>query len=136
MKIAFLVGNVGSKPVIKTSNGTTFSNFSVAVNDRGKDGERVTEWYRIVAFGALAETLANVDTGDELVIDGTFRQVSYTGKDKVEHCDIEIRARNIQFARRKDRSRSAGSTTAAGAPTDPAAPDEPAEENGAQDANA
>ena len=103
MKLAILVGNVGSKPVIKESNGTTYTNFSVAVNDRDRQGEPITEWYRVVAFRKLAETLRQVETGDELLVHGTFHQTSYTGKDEVQHRDVEIRAWTIKFLRRKDR---------------------------------
>jgi single stranded DNA-binding protein len=105
MKLAVLVGNVGRKPVVQQSNGTTYCNFTIAINERNRDGDRVTEWYRIVAFHTTAETLAHVETGDELLVYGSFHQIEYTGRDKVKHRDLEVRAQRIKFLRRKDRGR-------------------------------
>lgn len=113
MKVATLLGNVGRKPIINQANGTTYSNFSVAVNDRNRNGEEVTEWYHIVAFGKLAETLARVEAGDELLIHGPFRQTSYTTQNGVAHCDLEIKAWTIAFLRRKGRGRLADAPPAA-----------------------
>jgi single stranded DNA-binding protein len=105
MKLAVLVGNVGKKPVVKKANGTTYCNFTIAVNEKGRDREQVTEWYPIVAFQKLAETLAHVETGDELLVEGSFHQIEYAGRDKVKHRDVEVRARSIKFLRRKERGR-------------------------------
>jgi single stranded DNA-binding protein len=106
MRFAMLVGNVGNKPEVQTSNSTTYCNLSIAVNERFKHREPVTEWYDVVAFGKLAETLVHVETGDELLVVGTFHQVSYTGKDQVRHRKIEIRAWEIKFLRRRDRGQA------------------------------
>ena len=120
MRFALLVGNVGNKPEVKTANGITYCNLSIAINERFKHCEPVTEWYDVVAFGKLAETLVHVDTGDELLIFGTFRQVSYTGKDQVRHRNIEIRAWEIKFLHRKRRCQAGQPEPAAAA--NPAAP--------------
>jgi single stranded DNA-binding protein len=106
MRFAILVGNVGNKPEVQTSNNTTFCNLSIAVNERFKHREPVTEWYDVVAFGKLAETLVHVQTGDELLVAGTFHQVSYTGRDQVKHRTIQIRAWEIKFLRRSGRGQA------------------------------
>ena len=106
MRFAILVGNVGNKPEVQTSNNTTYCNLSIAVNERFKHREPVTEWYDVVAFGKLAETLVNVHTGDELLVIGSFHQVSYTGRDQVKHRTIQIRAWDIKFLRRSGRGRA------------------------------
>jgi single stranded DNA-binding protein len=118
MKLAVLVGNVGKKPIVQQSNSTSYCNFTIAVNERGRDGQPVTEWYRIVAFQKLAETLAHVEAGDEVLVAGNFHQIAYTGKDGVKHRDVEIRTRDIKFLRRKDRGQPD--------PPEPAPIDEPA----------
>ena len=106
MRFAILVGNVGNKPEVQTSNNTTYCNLSIAVNERFKHREPVTEWYDVVAFGKLAETLVRVQTGDELLVIGSFHQVSYTGRDQVKHRTIQIRAWDIKFLRRSGRGRA------------------------------
>jgi single stranded DNA-binding protein len=134
MKLAVLVGNLGKKPVVKSSNGTSYCNFTIAVNQKGRDGEQVTEWYPIVAFQRLAEALTHVEVGDELLVDGTFHQISYAGRDGVLHRDVEIRARTIKFLRRKDRGRpdppDSAAVDEAAAPDTyvPSGPDRPADD--------
>jgi single-strand DNA-binding protein len=105
MKVATLLGTVGSKPEIKlSSNSTTYSNFSLAVDDKDRDGEEVTEWYEIVAFGKLAKTLAHVESGDKMLVHGSFHQKSYTGRGGVQYHEIEIKAWTIELLPRKSRT--------------------------------
>ncbi|HEV3076179.1 MAG TPA: single-stranded DNA-binding protein [Thermoanaerobaculia bacterium] len=106
MRFAILVGNVGNKPEVQTSNNIPYCNLSIAVNERFKHREPVTEWYDVVAFGKLAETLVRVHTGDELLVVGTFHQVSYTGRDQVKHRTIQLRAWDIKFLRRSGRGQA------------------------------
>jgi len=106
MRFAILVGNVGNQPQVQTSNNTPYCNLSIAVNERFKHRDPVTEWYDVVAFGKLAETLVHVHTGDELLVVGSFHQVSYTGRDQVKHRTIQLRAWDIKFLRRSGRGRA------------------------------
>jgi single-stranded DNA-binding protein len=107
MKIITVVGSMGSKPAIRTSNGTTYTNFNLAVIDRDRNGEEVTEWYEVVAFRGLAQTAADADTGDQLLVHGTFQQTVYTGMGGVRHHDIEIKAWRIEVLNRTKRPRPA-----------------------------
>jgi len=58
MKHITVVGSMGSKPALRTSKGTTFTNFDVLVKDHDRKGEEVTECYEVVAFGRVAATAA------------------------------------------------------------------------------
>ncbi|HVR06702.1 MAG TPA: single-stranded DNA-binding protein [Thermoanaerobaculia bacterium] len=113
MKLATLIGSIGSKPVVKRSKGTTYCNFSVAVDDSDRDGNAVTEWYEVVAFGALASSLERAESGDEVCVHGPFRQRTYTGLGGVQHHEIEIRAFTIKFLRCPRRGRPAKQPAAA-----------------------
>ncbi len=58
-----ILGNLGDDPEVKIGpTGTARTTFRVAVNDRwtGTDGQAKehVEWYRIICFGRLAETVA------------------------------------------------------------------------------
>ncbi len=114
MRIAFLIGNLGNQPEIlttnRTTNGTTtpttYCNLRVAYNERLKHRDPVTEWYGVVAFGKLAETLVHLDLGDEVAVVGPFHQVSFTDQHGVKHRIIEIRAWDIKFLRRANRDRA------------------------------
>jgi hypothetical protein len=48
------LGSMGTKPALRTSKGTTFTNFDVLVKDHDRKGEEVTECYEVVAFGRVA----------------------------------------------------------------------------------
>ena len=52
-----LIGRLGKDPEERTTaNGTRISNFSVATdNYNGNNGEKTTEWHRVVVFGKTAE---------------------------------------------------------------------------------
>lgn len=59
---AFIIGNVGRDPEMRyTPQGSAVTTFSVAVNRTlfSRDGEAPrdeTEWFRVTAWGKLAET--------------------------------------------------------------------------------
>ncbi len=118
-------GNLGSDAVIRSSNGVTFANFSIAINQRGKDKKPYTDWFRIVAFNKLAETLHDLRKGDEVLVAGSLHRTTFT-KDGVEYRDVEVRARTIEFLRRKSRDGSASSA-------EDASPEAPDETSGAGD---
>jgi len=51
-----IIGNVGRDPEMRTTPvGDTVAGFTVATTERSKNGE-VTTWFRVSAFGKLAET--------------------------------------------------------------------------------
>ena len=52
-----LIGRLGKDPEERTTaNGTRISNFSLATdNYNGNNGEKTTEWHRVVVFGKTAE---------------------------------------------------------------------------------
>lgn len=54
----------------------------------------------MVSFGKLAETLAPLSKGDEVLVTGSLHRTEYT-KDGVKHRDVKVRARAIEFLRRK-----------------------------------
>ena len=54
-----LIGNLTADPVLRaTPNGTSVCNFTLAVNRRfpGADGQKVTDFFNIVAWRGLADT--------------------------------------------------------------------------------
>jgi single stranded DNA-binding protein len=118
MNTLILRGNLGGDPIIKNSKGVTYATFSIAVNQGTKD--KYTDWFRTVAFGRLAETLKNLGKGDEVLVTGSLHRTTYT-KDDVEHRDVEVNARAIEFLRRKK------PTGADSAPAEDATPEVPDE---------
>ena len=117
MNTLILRGNLGGDPNLRSSKGVTFATFSIAVNQGPKD-KPYTDWFRIVAFGRLAETLKVLGKGDEVLVTGSLHRTTYS-KDGVEHRDVEVHARAIEFLRRKRHTD--------GAPVEDATPEVPDE---------
>lgn len=103
---AIVLGNLTRNPELKTlPSGMKTVSFSVASNRTWKkDGEKKeqVEFHNIVAFGALAENIAQFrNKGDQILIEGRLQTQSWedtkTGK-KMHR--TEIVALNAQFGAR------------------------------------
>ena len=76
-------GRLGVEPVQRTSaKGTLWATASVAVSidTSQQDGEPVTEWFNLIAFGRVAESLCRHRKGDMLSAGGKLQL--NTWKDK------------------------------------------------------
>lgn len=113
-----LVGQVGQDPEKKELNGgKVLVKLNLATNRTYKDkstGERKTEtqWHRIEAWDALAETIATwVKKGQLLYVRGELRYGKYE-KDGVTHYTTTIMAKDFNMLGGKS-EKSAGSTEGA-----------------------
>ena len=98
-----LIGNLGSDPEMRyIPSGSAVSNFSLAVNRRyttsqGEQREE-TEWFRIAAWGQLAETTNQyLQKGSKVYVEGRAASSAYTDKDGQARGSIEVTAERIQF---------------------------------------
>ena len=81
-------GRLGAEPVQRTSSkGTVWATASVAVtvDTSQKDGETVTEWFNLIAFGRVAESLCRHKQGDMLSAGGKLQLNAW--KDKATGAD-------------------------------------------------
>ena len=81
-------GRLGAEPVQRTSSsGTVWATASVAVSidPSQQDGNAVNEWFGIVAFGRVAESLCRHKKGDMLSAGGKLQL--NTWKDKATGAD-------------------------------------------------
>src|SRR5215207_7068982 len=98
-----ILGNVGRDPEQRyTQTGTMTTSFSVAVNNRRRmpDGsqQEETEWYRVTAFGRLAEVCQQyVTKGSQLYVEGRFRIDRWTGQDGQPRVTPDVVASDVQF---------------------------------------
>ena len=95
-----VVGNIGKKPEsFETKSGLVIASFSVAVSGKEKvDGQwdKVTTWYNCKAFAQQAEfTLANVDRGSKVMVNGIMKSRKYTDKTGSERTSWELIANNF-----------------------------------------
>ena len=103
MNKILIIGNLGSDPEMRyTPNGQAVTSFSVATNYRytTSDGERreETEWFRISAWGRLAETCNQFLTkGRQIYVEGRLRSRSYETREGQTRFTNEITANDVRF---------------------------------------
>lgn len=103
-----LVGNLGRDPETRyTPNGAMNVNFSMAVNRRwrdssGKDQENTT-WFRVTAWGKLAETLDGltqrgwVTKGRQVYVEGRIEAREWTDQGGQNRTSLEVSATEFQL---------------------------------------
>ena len=130
---AQIMGHLGQDPETRyMPSGDAVTNISVATSEKWKDkvtGEQkeATEWHRVVAFGRLAEIMAEyLKKGDAVYIEGNLRTRSWE-KDGIKRYSTEIKAVSMQMlgdGKGKGSGRSAG-TGDSTKPNSPAPPPDP-----------
>lgn len=104
-----IVGNVGRDPETRyTPSGAMNVNFSVATNRRfrdssGQDQERTT-WFRVTAWGRLAETLDGLtqrgflSRGKQVLVDGRIELREYNDPQTNERrSSLDVTANEVQL---------------------------------------
>lgn len=82
-----LVGNLGGDPELRyTQEGLPVVTFNVAVNRRRRQGENnwveETDWFRVTAWGRLAETCNQVlSKGRKVLVEGRLQTRTFQGSD-------------------------------------------------------
>lgn len=92
-----IIGHVGRDvKQAATKNGKDITNFSVAVNKRGKDGETETQWFNIVCFGKTAEIARlYVRSGNLIHVSGELSVRTYEGRDGSTKTSVDIIAARL-----------------------------------------
>ncbi len=85
-----------------TPNGQAVTNFSVATNYKytTAEGERreETEWFRISAWGRLAETCNQyLGKGRKVYVEGRLKSRTFEGRDGQTRVSLEIFASDVRF---------------------------------------
>ena len=104
-----IVGNLGRDPEMRfTASGTPVTNLSVATNRKWNNAEGVpqeeTVWFRVSAWGRLAETCNQYLTkGRQVLIEGSLKPDEtgnprvWVGQDGVPHASFEMTAATVKF---------------------------------------
>jgi single-strand DNA-binding protein len=100
-----LIGNVGKDPELRTIGDNQVVSFSLATTRRfkDKDGNKVTDWHSVQAWGKTAELIAQyVHKGDRLAVEGEIQYREYE-KDGVKRQAVNINCNEVEFlSGRKD----------------------------------
>lgn len=92
-----------------SSSGLSYLNFSIANSKRSKDGEDEVSFFKLVAFGKIAETIFNYFyKGDRILIQGELKQNRYTDKEGFKKSDVIIIVSAIDFVENKNQSNNQG----------------------------
>ena len=103
-----VVGHLGQDPEMRyTPSGQPVCSFSVATNRRwtdrnGQEQERTT-WFRVTAWGKLAEVCAQYLTKGRLVlVEGDIDASAWVGQDGQPRATLELTARTVKFLGSRD----------------------------------
>jgi single-strand DNA-binding protein len=98
---AMIIGNLGRDPEMRyTPNGQAVTQFTVAVNRNYKDAsgewKEETEWFRVVAWGPLAErTAEHLRKGRKVYVEGRLQTRSWEDKDGQKRYTTELVANTV-----------------------------------------
>lgn len=90
-----LVGRLGEKPTVKTTNsGKKVLNASVATwenyyNESEKKWETITEWHKVIVWGDSVDKFSG-DKGDNVYVEGSLKSRKWKDNTGVEKVQIEI----------------------------------------------
>ena len=106
MNLAFIIGNLGSEPVVRYfPDGTPVINFNVATTrrwkDKGGDQKEATTWHHCVKIGKGADSLAgHLRKGLKVAIVGEIRHHEWE-QDGVKKNVSEILIKELEFLDKK-----------------------------------
>lgn len=110
---ATIIGNLGRDPEMRyTPSGKPVTSFSVACNRvyTTAEGERKeeTEWFRVIAWGKLAETCSQIlSKGRRVYVEGRLQTRTWEGQDGQKRIEVEIVANDMIVLDSKPRSEGA-----------------------------
>lgn len=138
MNRIFIDGRLGRAPEEVGSGDNKVVKFSIAQNHEytNKRNEKVskTHWFNVVCFGRLgAACAANLVSGQDVTVEGSLQENSWTDDAGNRRSRHEIRAQNVKFGLRPKGSEAPSSAASADETPAPAAPAEEASETPAGD---
>lgn len=110
---AFIMGNLTRDPEVRSlPSGMQVASFAIATNRnwKDKDGRKqeAVEYHNIVAFGRLAEVIAQyARKGSSLFVEGRIQTRSWEGQDGQKKYRTEIVVENFQFGPKRSGSDTA-----------------------------
>lgn len=107
-----IIGFLGRDPETRTiSTGKTVCSFSVAVSNQ-HDREK-TQWFRVSAWEKLGDNCQRyLAKGSKVAVVGPVSVSSYEAKDGSTRFSLDVRADDVEFLEKSDKSASCDTKTA------------------------
>ena len=101
MNKVFLIGNLTRDPELsETTSGVALCRFSIAVNRNygGADGERKRDFFNVVAWRGLGETVSRyAKKGNKVAVSGSIELRNYEDSQGVKRTGVDIVAQDVEF---------------------------------------
>lgn len=101
MNKIFIIGNLTRDPETRsTTSGVSVCSFTVAVSRRfaSQGGERQTDFFRVNAWRALADTCQKyLAKGRKVAVVGELQARTYEGNDGTTRMSLEVAADEVEF---------------------------------------
>ena len=101
MNKVFLIGNLTRDPELtETNTGVALCRFSIAVNRNygSADGERKTDFFNVVAWRGLGETVSRyAKKGNKVAVSGSIELRNYEDSQGVKRTGVDIVAQDVEF---------------------------------------
>ena len=103
MNKMIVIGNLGKDPEMRyTASGQAVTNFTVATNYKYTTAEgesrEETEWFRVSAWGRLAETCNQyLSKGRKVYVEGRLSSRTFETREGETRFSNEIRATDVRF---------------------------------------
>lgn len=109
-----LIGHAGKDPESRaTQRGTNLATFSIAYSEKWKDAggnwqERL-DWFRVTAWGKLADRVVEqVSKGDLVYVEGKIRFGEYTDKFGKQVTTTDVNANDVTILKKKSEESTRG----------------------------
>lgn len=101
MNKIILVGRLSQEPELRhTPSGVSTCTFNIAVsrNFTNQEGERETDFFRVVTWRGLAENVAKYcNKGKQVAVEGRVQNRTYEAEDGTVKHITEVIAENVEF---------------------------------------
>lgn len=99
MNRVILLGRLGATPEIKeTGSGISVTNFSLAIDRKGKGNDKVTDWIDCVAWRSTAEFICKYfQKGSPIIAEGSLQTRVWEDRDGKSRKGFEVLVENVEF---------------------------------------
>lgn len=103
MNKIFLTGRLGKDPETHQGQAVNWARFTLAVDRRGKNDERATDWFSCVAFGKTGEVIfKHFGKGSRIAIEGRVQTGTWTDKNGNKRESFDVVVENFEFVDKKN----------------------------------